>query len=71
MRRTRLKQARLAQGLTAIALSELTGIREEKVFAVERGRYMARREEAVTWAAALHMKPEEAFPELFGEGCER
>lgn len=65
MSRDHLKNARRAAGLTALRLSELSGIAEQKIYAVERGRYRPRRDEALTWAAALAMPPETAFPELF------
>jgi transcriptional regulator with XRE-family HTH domain len=65
MRRTELKEARLSLGLSALELGERAGIREERVFAVERGRYRPRKGEATAWANALNLKPECAFPELF------
>jgi len=68
MRREHLKAARLALGLSALALGEKTGIKEERIFAVERGRYRPRLEEGLTWATALNMRPEVAFPELFDDG---
>jgi len=66
MRREHLRLARLAAGLTALELGERAGIREEKVFQVERGRYLPTHDEASRWATALRMTPAEAFPELFG-----
>jgi transcriptional regulator with XRE-family HTH domain len=65
MRRMELKEARLALGLSALAFGELAGIREERVFAVERGRYRPRKAEASAWAKALGLKVADAFPELF------
>jgi DNA-binding XRE family transcriptional regulator len=66
MQREHLKDARRIKGLTAIALSGVTEIKEEKIYAVERGRYAPSREEAIAWAAALQLRPEVAFPEIFG-----
>ena len=71
MQREHLKEARLAAGLTAVALSAQTGIKEEKIYQVERGRYAPSREEAMTWAAALGLRPAVAFPEFFGKGGAR
>lgn len=65
MTRQHLKDARRARGLTALALSAATGIKEEKIYQVERGRYAPNREEAARWAAALRMPPRIAFPEYF------
>ena len=64
MRREHLTRARRALGLTALDLGERSGIGEEKVYAVERGRYRPTREEAVRWAAALGVPVESAFPEI-------
>jgi len=69
MRRENLKLARVAAGLTALELGEQAGVREEKVYQVERGRYQPTKEEASRWAAVLQMKPEEAFPEIFSKEC--
>jgi hypothetical protein len=52
-------------GLTALALGERATIKEEKVFAVERGRYGCTRDEGCRWAAALGLEPAAAFPENF------
>lgn len=71
MRRDYLKTARLALGLTALDLGEQTAIKEEKIFQVERGRYLPTRDEATRWAAALGMRPGVAFPELFAKGGAR
>jgi DNA-binding XRE family transcriptional regulator len=65
MQREHLKEARKTKGLTAIALSAATGIKEEKIYQVERGRYRPKRGEALTWAAVLGLRPGVAFPELF------
>ena len=65
MRREHLKTARLAHSWTALDLAERAGIREEKVYAVERGRYGLTRDEANRWAGALGMTPAAAFPEIF------
>ena len=70
MRRAHLKIARLSLGLTALDLGERAAIQEEKVFQVERGRYLPTREEAKRWAAVLNMAPGQAFPELFGACAE-
>jgi DNA-binding XRE family transcriptional regulator len=69
MIREHLKEARKALGLTALSLSSSTGIKEEKIYQVERGRYAPSRKEAATWAAALGMRPAVAFPELFAKGA--
>jgi len=69
MRRSHLKIARLSLGLTALALGERAAIHEEKVFQVERGRYLPTRDEAIRWAAALGMRPTKAFPEFFAAGA--
>jgi len=66
MRRAHLKVARLSLGLTALDLGERAAIHEEKVFQVERGRYLPTCDEAQRWATVLAMAPEQAFPELFG-----
>jgi ribosome-binding protein aMBF1 (putative translation factor) len=71
MQREHLKEARRAAGLTAVALSEKTEIKEEKIYQVERGRYLPHREEAARWAAALGMRPAVAFPEFFSKGGAR
>ena len=65
--REHLRNARRAAGLTALALGELCGVREQKVYMVERGRYSPTRAEAERWSAALGMTPREAFPEIFGD----
>lgn len=66
MKRDNLKLARIARGMTAMDLGELIGMREHRVYGIERGRYRARRDEALIWASALRLNPEAAFPELFG-----
>jgi len=65
MKRQHLKAARMARGLTALALGELANVREEKIYAVERGRYLPTSAEATRWAESLGMPLNEAFPELF------
>lgn len=65
MRRHHLQDARRVLGLTALDVGEQIGTTEERIFAVERGRYRPRIDEAVLWAAALSMPPSVAFPELF------
>jgi len=65
MRREHLKEARRALGLSALALGERAGIKEEKIFQVERGRYLPTQAEARSWADALDMPAVVAFPELF------
>lgn len=67
MSRDHLRNARRAAGLTALRLSELSGVTEQKIYAVERGRYRPTRGEAITWAAVLGMPPEDCFPELFNQ----
>ena len=67
MRREHLKTARATLGLTALDLGERAAIKEEKIFAVERGRYMPTRFEASRWASVLGMPPAQAFPEIFGD----
>lgn len=61
MIRDALKLARKSKKLTAIELSKITGIKEEKIYAVERGRYNATDEEKTKWAEALGVKAEEVF----------
>jgi DNA-binding XRE family transcriptional regulator len=51
--------------MAAVDLGEKIGVSEQRVFDIERGRYRPRRDEAMTWAAALRMRPEAAFPEMF------
>jgi transcriptional regulator with XRE-family HTH domain len=71
MIREHLKDARRARHLTALALAEITGIKEEKVYQVERGRYAPSREDAIVWALTLGMTPAAAFPEIFaGESAQ-
>ena len=65
MKRDHLKTARRAMGLTALQLGEHAGIKEQKVFAVERGRYLPTRDEATRWAGVLGMAPAKAFPAIF------
>jgi transcriptional regulator with XRE-family HTH domain len=65
MKRDHLKAARLARRLTAVALGERATVKEEKVYQVERGRYLPTRPEAERWAAVLGMTPAAAFPEIF------
>ena len=64
MSRDILKTARLIKGLTALRLGELADVREEKVYQVERGRYLPTTDEAVRWAKVLDIEPEVAFPEM-------
>ncbi len=71
MQRRHLKAARLAAGLPAVALGELVGITEQRVYDIERGRYRPRVDEARTWADSLGMPPSVAFPEMFaGEAAQ-
>lgn len=71
MRRQHLSTARRAAGMAAVDLGERINMTEQRVFDIERGRYRPRRDEALTWSAALGMKPEVAFPEIFtGEGAQ-
>ena len=65
MRRDHVRKARRQLGLSALALSELTGIGEDKIFQVERGRYLPTRAEAEAWASVLRQDPEALFPELY------
>ena len=67
MQRHRLKEARRAAGLTALVESELTGIRECRLYGLERGRGRLHREEAILIGAALNVPPETLAPELFTE----
>ena len=67
MQRKALKDARETAGLTALALSEETGIRECRLYALERGRGRFHRNEALALANALHTRPEILAPELFGK----
>lgn len=72
LRRDHLRNVRRARGLTALAVAEAVGIREDAVYATERGRRRPTRDEAIAWALAIRMSPEACFPEVFtGEegGC--
>ena len=67
MKREHLRMTRVKLGLTALELGDRAGVKEEKIYQVERGRYLPTREEAEQWAAALNMTAVKAFPELFGK----
>ncbi len=63
--REHLKSLRKAKGYTAQKLGELCGIKEEKVYQVERGRYKPTEDEAVRWAKVLGVEEAVAFPQMF------
>ena len=65
MQRHTLRDARRAAGLTALRVSEMTGIRECRLYGLERGRGRLHREEAIVIGAALNVPPETLAPELF------
>ena len=65
MQRHILKDARKAAGMTALALGEITGIREDRLYALERGRGRLRRHEALKLATALDVRPAALAPEAF------
>ncbi len=71
MRRMHLKTARLAAGLSAIELGENIGISEQRIFDIERGRYLPKPAEAHKWAGVLCINPEFAFPEMFKDEASR
>ena len=55
---------RKAQGLTALDLAEKTGIREQRIFQLERGRCRLGTDEARRWAKALGVEVKAIFPDL-------
>ena len=65
MQRHKMKAARQAAGLTALALSELTGIRECRLYALERGRGRLHADEAKSIASALQVPPWTIAPQWF------
>jgi DNA-binding XRE family transcriptional regulator len=65
MRRRHLTEARQKKGWAAIDLGELLDVSEQRVYDVERGRYLPKLEEGELWALALGMDAAAAFPELF------
>lgn len=72
MQRDTLRNARLALGLSALRVSELTGIRECRLYGLERGRGRLHRDEAILIGAALNVPPETLAPEIFtGEEARR
>ena len=63
---TPMHKARTAAGLTAIALAEIAGTTEQRVYMVERGRYRPRTDEAARIARVLGVSVEALFPNLKG-----
>lgn len=59
-----IKSLRKAKGWTARDIAVEIGVPEMRVYAVERGRYRCRPDEARHWAAALGIPPEVAFPDV-------
>ena len=64
MRRTHLKDQRMASGQTALDLAERLGISENAVYATERGRCRPGPELAKRWANGIGMPLDQAFPEI-------
>ncbi len=65
LRRTHLRTARRAKGLTAIELAEAIGATQDQIYNVESGRTKPDHLLAARWAVALGMSFYEAFPEVF------
>lgn len=59
-----IKSLRKAKGWTARDIAVEIGVPEMRVYAVERGRYRCRPDEARRWAAVLGIPPEVAFPDV-------
>ena len=73
-KRSMLTVARRASGLTALALADQIDVSEQKIYAVERGRYRPTIGEAERWAKALGLRPNVLWPDLFpdlNEGAAR
>lgn len=64
IRREKAIELRRMLGMTALDLAEKAGLSEEKVYAVERGRYNPTAEEAQRWAKALGVQVKDIFPEV-------
>jgi transcriptional regulator with XRE-family HTH domain len=54
---TRLRELRTARGMTAHALGMAAGLNEMRVFAIERGRFRPKLEEAARMAVILGCDP--------------
>ena len=54
----------MEQGLTAIALAEMSGTSEGRIFAIERGRFRPRPNEGAATAHALNQQPQRLFPNV-------
>jgi len=63
-----LKEARRALSMTALDLAKIVHVKEQRVYAIERGRSTPSREEGLRLADALSLLPFEAFPEIFKPG---
>lgn len=64
MHRLFIKNLREARKRTALQLAAEIGSNEMRVYAVERGRFKPRPDEARRWAAVLGVAPEVAFPDV-------
>lgn len=62
-----LRDKRNKAGLTALALGQLAGVHELRIYAIERGRIPPREGEAQRLALVLNNTPAELFPEHFSE----
>ena len=54
--------------MTALDLAKIVHVKEQRVYAIERGRSTPSREEGLRLADALSLLPFEAFPEIFKPG---
>ncbi len=61
MRNQKLIATRRQKELSALALSELSGISEMRIYAIERGRARVRKAEAISLAGALGVPVEVLF----------
>jgi transcriptional regulator with XRE-family HTH domain len=59
---TPLRRARLNAGLTALALSCVSGTTENRYWQIERGRFRPRHDEAQRLADVLRVPVDELFP---------
>ena len=64
IKREKAIEARRMRGMTALGLAEQAGLKEEKIYQVERGRVRPTADEARRWAKALGVEVKEIFPEL-------